>query len=266
MKKDGKKIDAKVIEITATTIKYRSWDQADGPIRNIEISEVKEIIYDDGTWDNFENRKEEAVVKEEKTTVQTKEEKPKDDPILKNGFFLEGLISYGRNKVTEESYNDNTGLPYYQDVSYGNIGIGLRLGSKWYFGGGEKWRPGLQVSWLRFATYINDFGDMPIGLITGPKLISPLNVGMTNVFKFTESLGLEANITTGFTMDLDLDNGYGRASLAINPEVKFRYNRLAFGLDYQRVQGLAALDLPGFSSTYHSGNWDIFSISIGAKF
>src|SRR5690606_35686662 len=54
IKRDGTKIDAKVVEITATTIKYRNFDQPDGPIRNIAKNDVEEIIYSDGSWEKFE--------------------------------------------------------------------------------------------------------------------------------------------------------------------------------------------------------------------
>ena len=46
LKRDGSKIDAKVVEITSTTIKYRNFDQPDGPLRNIAINDVQEIIYE----------------------------------------------------------------------------------------------------------------------------------------------------------------------------------------------------------------------------
>ena len=46
-------IEAKVIEITEDEIKYRNFDQLDGPIRTIDKSEVNKIVYEDGTEEEF---------------------------------------------------------------------------------------------------------------------------------------------------------------------------------------------------------------------
>lgn len=51
--KDSIEIESKVIEITPDFIKYKKYNQLDGPLRNIEISEVARIKYDDGTEEVF---------------------------------------------------------------------------------------------------------------------------------------------------------------------------------------------------------------------
>ena len=56
LKRDGKKIEAKVLEVSSTLIKYKREDQQDGPLRTIPIYDVKEIIYEDGTWDTFDQK------------------------------------------------------------------------------------------------------------------------------------------------------------------------------------------------------------------
>jgi hypothetical protein len=52
-KKDGTEIKAKVIEITDSFIKYKNFNQLDGPLRNLDISELFMIIYQDGTKEIF---------------------------------------------------------------------------------------------------------------------------------------------------------------------------------------------------------------------
>jgi hypothetical protein len=52
-KKDGEKIECKVLEITKTTIKYKKLNQPEGPIRNIDIPEVAVVVYQDGSFDYF---------------------------------------------------------------------------------------------------------------------------------------------------------------------------------------------------------------------
>jgi len=49
LNKSGEEIEGKIIEITETSIKYKSANQLDGPIRNIAIDKVFMITYGDGT-------------------------------------------------------------------------------------------------------------------------------------------------------------------------------------------------------------------------
>ena len=48
LKKDGSEIKAKVLEITDQQVKYKDFDFQNGPIRNINISEVFMITYENG--------------------------------------------------------------------------------------------------------------------------------------------------------------------------------------------------------------------------
>lgn len=52
-KNDKSEIKANVIEITEDLIKYKKYDQPDGPLRNINKSDVFIIIYKDGTQELF---------------------------------------------------------------------------------------------------------------------------------------------------------------------------------------------------------------------
>lgn len=46
---EGEELEGRIIEITETSIKYKSASQLDGPIRNIPVEEVFMIKYGDGT-------------------------------------------------------------------------------------------------------------------------------------------------------------------------------------------------------------------------
>ncbi len=52
-KKDGTEIKVKVIEITEETIKYKNYNQPDGPQRNIVKKDIFMIIYKDGSRETF---------------------------------------------------------------------------------------------------------------------------------------------------------------------------------------------------------------------
>lgn len=50
---DGANIKAKIVELTTESVKYKKSDQLDGPLRNISLSDVFMIIYEDGTREVF---------------------------------------------------------------------------------------------------------------------------------------------------------------------------------------------------------------------
>lgn len=256
LKRDGSKIDAKVVEITTTTIKYRNFDQPDGPIRNIAINDVQEIIYENGTWEKFE-KKEITVTKEEEY------EKPaikKKDRIINSGLFIDGMI--GMNSVTQFGF----GNFYYDD--FGNYvqgsgvekdnyaSLNIRLGSKWYFGTREKWRPGLQVTYFKLGLYLNPNANNP-----GRNSIALGNLGYTNAFKFKENIGMEANLNVGLcALNVLPPWSYLDPAFGINygAAVKFRYKALAVGLDFSRLQ-------TNFNNS-RGTIMNVYSVTIGAKF
>ncbi|MCF8373209.1 MAG: hypothetical protein K9H64_16440 [Bacteroidales bacterium] len=53
IKKNGSEIKTKIIEITIETIKYKEFDFQEGPIRNINISDVFMVIYENGNREVF---------------------------------------------------------------------------------------------------------------------------------------------------------------------------------------------------------------------
>ena len=53
LKQDGSEIKSKVLEITDQQVKYKEFDFQSGPIRNINISEVFMITYENGKREVF---------------------------------------------------------------------------------------------------------------------------------------------------------------------------------------------------------------------
>lgn len=261
MKRDGTKIDAKVVEITATTIKYRNFDQPDGPLRNIAINDVQEIIYENGTWEKFE-KTEQTSGYQPVTTDPTPIREPKDK-ILGNGLFIEGML--GMNRITQNGsyygyYYDEFGNYIQQTGSstQNYVSLSIRLGNKWYFGSNEKWRPGIQLTYFKLGVYINPNagGSSEIGRNS----MSLANVGFANIFKFNDKIGMEANANVGFSLINFLPPWNYEPAPGINygAEVKFRFKALAVGLDYSRMDA-------------NFGQFDrvamnVFSVTIGAKF
>ncbi len=254
--KDDFKMEVNVIEITTSMIKYKRFDQKDGPIRNVAISDVKEIIYEDGTWDNFENRPSITPPLDGLPEIVLPERKKKD-AFHSPGIFLDLMLGYSQRQFKSQYailvYNPNQAQ--YQYTNY--ITLSLRFGNKWYIGKREKWRPGIQANWFRIGINL-DPQDIGYSIFAGPKNLSIANIGMCNVFKFSDKIGLEANFTTGINAELDIDYGSLIPGIAISPEVKFRYKNLAIGLNYTRIQ---AIEVSSALS-----NWDILDVSVGFKF
>jgi hypothetical protein len=55
--RDAKKIEVKVTEINATDIKYKLFNNLDGPTYTMQKSEISSVIYKNGTIDLFDNDK-----------------------------------------------------------------------------------------------------------------------------------------------------------------------------------------------------------------
>lgn len=51
--KDGTEIKSKILELTNEFVKYKRFEQLEGPTRNLRISEVFMVIYEDGTREVF---------------------------------------------------------------------------------------------------------------------------------------------------------------------------------------------------------------------
>jgi len=55
-KNDGTELKVKIIELTTETVKYKNFEQLQGPIRNVLLSDVFMIIYENGTKEVIKKR------------------------------------------------------------------------------------------------------------------------------------------------------------------------------------------------------------------
>lgn len=69
--KDGRELTVKVLEISATEIKYKSFDNLEGPTYVVNKSEVLFVKYANGTKELFENTSSNTEVKKTVPTVDT---------------------------------------------------------------------------------------------------------------------------------------------------------------------------------------------------
>ena len=148
-KHNGDEIKSKIIEITDETIKYKEFEFQDGPIRNIKITDVFMVIYENGRREKYtaiepqtSTEKKTSTEKPTSTEKKTSEEVPKSVPPRKSykGNYFSIGTGYGN--------------------SYGGIGVRVqgRFGGNQGFGvhGGVGYFPGAPVlgaAGLKFFPY-----------------------------------------------------------------------------------------------------------------
>jgi hypothetical protein len=84
--KNGDEIKSKVLEVTTTEVKYKKYDNLDGPIYTISKSDILFIKYENGQKDVFNDTKEETNTSTNNTTNNTNS---------KRKMFLFSLDLYG---------------------------------------------------------------------------------------------------------------------------------------------------------------------------
>jgi len=125
IKNDKTEIEAKVIEIQEEFIKYTLFDSLSGPLRNIRISNVFMIIYQDGTRETFSSVLATKPVQEQVQEINPLPTQESTSPISQQENVQSvplGYITQGHLGVT---------IPYNEDVSeiYGYLpSIGITSG------------------------------------------------------------------------------------------------------------------------------------------
>ncbi len=195
-----------------------------------------------------------------------------DFNFFKNSFYIDGMAGI----MNASGYSSN-------------LGIGVRIGNKWYFGQNETFRSGFQVRWVKV-------GMFPLDNIVAH--LAPLNVGYTGIKKLSETTALELNFTLGFNLlqglryeyqyqEFEYDyftSSYGYTTktgdeqltymgILINPSVKFRYKKFGVGLDLALSPNMWASDISNIeysnslgSSSAPNTNLMIISATAGFKF
>ena len=90
--KDSKRIEAKIIEVTPTTVKYKKWNYQDGPDIYEAKSNIAAIMWGNGEVEAFN---EETKVVEEKPAVEKKEVTIQKKETLKNTIQSEPILHCG---------------------------------------------------------------------------------------------------------------------------------------------------------------------------
>lgn len=183
LKRSGDQIKSRVLEITFESIKYKDFDFLEGPIRNIRISDVSMIIYENGKRETFSSS--EPIILKPGIEVNVPVKIQAQRRVYQGNYFMVG--------------------PGIGD-SYGGLGIRVarRLGGKTGFG--------LQVGLGYGVQVINDNSNMAIPfLFTYGVKFYPYKGLYINALSGTyHDSSKKKNTTFGPSLLVGIDQTWGR--------------------------------------------------------
>lgn len=163
IKNDKSEIKAKVIEIQETSIKYKLFGFLDGPLRNILISDVFMIIYEDGTRETFSAVLETKPVQNQNLSINQSEVNSQQFSKRKNSQSKLGFIVGGKGGYY---------IPYNQTISemYGGGFMGGLVLGYW----GE--RSAIEIDWKYYSKEGTPYTYGSIDNATSTLTLSPLTI------------------------------------------------------------------------------------------
>lgn len=115
-RQNGKIVEAKIIEVSSSEIRYKEYNNPNGPIYVLEADRIKKIVYENGKEEKFEDNLKDP----ERYEGQLKK-------AIKLNFFSP-LYGY-----TEIGFEKSTGVGKGFEISAGFIGLGKSERIDWYY-------------------------------------------------------------------------------------------------------------------------------------
>jgi hypothetical protein len=158
---NGKVVLVKIVEVGASEIKYKEYQNPDGPVYVLETDRVKKIIYENGKIETFDNLKD-----------MERYDGQKRQAIKAN--FLSPLYGY-----LEVGYEKTTGFGKSYEFSLGIIGAGKSdiINYTYYNGTGSQLNEVRKKQFGFFATGGYKFGKLPDFILFGKSRASHLMQG-----------------------------------------------------------------------------------------
>jgi hypothetical protein len=156
-RQNGKVVEAKVLEIGSGEIKYRAFNNPDGPIYILETDRIRKIVYENGKEEKFED----SFKDPERYTGQLTK-------AIKVNFFSP-LYGY-----TEIGYEKSMGVGRSLEFSLGLIGLGKSERIDWYYGQSQNIKRGQRGAFLSGGY---KFGKMPSFILFGKTKMSHIMQG-----------------------------------------------------------------------------------------
>ena len=203
--KNGNEIKAKVLEITRTEIKYKRYDNLNGPILTVSVDSVSAIKYENGTWEDIDARTKAAETQSYAMNPQKLIFGIYANPI---GFLtlgpMAGLeLTYGYFSAELNVRFPTLGLlmPIIHDSRYDNTiteGIGVGCGIKFFLPSSIG---GFYIGgFAEFGGYTASYDDNS-GYDKVDTVIVALNIGYKFVFKSGLYIRLGGYVGAAFSED-----------------------------------------------------------------
>lgn len=161
-----------------------------------------------------------------------------DNKMSKNGYFIDFMLGAG-------STTELLGVAFVP---------GFRMGNRFYSKNNSMFKPGFSLNYAR----------VQVGLSPGSSYyfasINPVGVGFASITQFTDEFGMEVNFDAMVNIFVSNSSQEASAGGLISPNVKFRYNSLAVGIDLAFAPGW----FPDVNNTYRAVS--VFAVSAGFKF
>jgi hypothetical protein len=139
-KKDGTELKVKVTEVTDEAIKYKKFENLDGPTYSLETAKIVKIKYENGSEENYAPAENKTNTTQAASTNGEKPAKLINDPNFKRQ--VEAIAKDAGEQVLEScsGSKDNAGTDIYwdgvyKDINTGDITVPIRV---WW---NKKWAP-----------------------------------------------------------------------------------------------------------------------------
>lgn len=160
-RQNGKVVEAKIIEVGASEVKYREFNNPDGPIYVLETDRIKKIVYQSGKEEKFT----ENLLDPERYSGQ------RNKAIKLN--FLSALYGY-----TEIGFEKSTGVGKSYELSLGIIGAGKAgIIDYYYYSPNNQFREVKRSPFGIFVSAGYKFGKLPDFIIFGKSRATHLMQG-----------------------------------------------------------------------------------------
>lgn len=221
---EGDEIKAKIQEISEDMIKYKEYDFLDGPLRNIPISDVFMVIYENGRRENFASRSTQETTRQTQgETTRRVQDAPPPKKGYKGNYFMLGVgygNSYGGVGICAQvRVGGNVGFGFHGGVGYfpdapvlaaGGVKFfpfrGIYINAQFGLTGHEYWH---EYSWSSYSDPYYDSGEH---LLYGPSFLMGVDWtwGRKIGYGFNAGLGLtyNLNVVNFSPVMLALDFGY----------------------------------------------------------
>jgi hypothetical protein len=194
---------------------------------------LRENLYDLENGDYNSDDSNSDIAEEEE---ETKGGNSKDNSVLYMDFTVAGINSYAYSTTdfveTYDQSGNYTGLQEQTfDVDERMYSINFKFGNKFYFGPGtRKFRIGLDINFISLNIGLNLEEDLIV-----PNLdFSTPCPGFVMTYHLNDNMGVDFQANAGimFLLSEFNDIPLPAPGLAVNPQLRFWYNKLGVGLSY----------------------------------